>query len=222
VINNWNLNNFAGCKLFKNLKYNNNLEELYIYKAGINHNFLKYIIYIIKYSNIHILSLYKSNLSKIEALIKIYSKIQIIKKQNNKTLIPVLFNIDLSNSNLFFLTKEDLEKINEIISKTNNIITDYYDIFKDIENRYVNYKMEKDLSKSIQENIEKKKDLEKKKQEKSNEYEEIVNNIDKLNSRLKQLHEKNDYYNYNIEDLYQKIKEINETMSDNINTIETK
>ena len=219
VINNWNLNNFAGVKFFKNLKYNKQLEELYIYKSGINLSFLNSISNIIKYTNINILSLYKSNLSIMEMVIKIYGKIQLINvDEKNKSLIPILFNLDLSNSNIFYLSMEDLNVIKNIISHTNNIITDYYDIFKEIENEYTNEdkkKLRKNLENEINNCKSKKKELEKKND--SEEYKKLIDDkLDQLYSKLKDINKNSKFNNNNLENLYNQINEINKLMSNNL------
>ena len=219
VINNWNLNNFAGVKFFKNLKYNKQLEELYIYKSGINLSFLNSISNIIKYTNINILSLYKSNLSIMEMVIKIYGKIQLINvDEKNKSLIPILFNLDLSNSNIFYLSMEDLNVIKNIISHTNNIITDYYDIFKEIENEYTNEdkkKLRKNLQNEINNCKSKKKELEKKND--SEEYKKLIDDkLDQLYSKLKDINKNSKFNNNNLENLYNQINEINKLMSNNL------
>ena len=219
VINNWNLNNFAGVKFFKNLKYNKQLEELYIYKSGINLSFLNSISNIIKYTNINILSLYKSNLSIMEMVIKIYGKIQLINvDEKNKSLIPILFNLDLSNSNIFYLSMEDLNVIKNIISHTNNIITDYYDIFKEIENEYTNEdkkKLRKDLENEINNCKSKKMELEKKND--SEEYKKLIDDkLDQLYSKYKDINKNSKFNNNNLENLYNQINEINKLMSNNL------
>jgi hypothetical protein len=219
VINNWNLNNFAGIKFLKNLKYNRQLEELYIYKSGINNSFIKSISNIIKYTNINILSLYKSNLSIMEMIIKIYSKIQLINVldiEKNKFLIPILFNLDLSNPDIFNLTIEDLNVIKNIIDHSNNIIIDYYDIFKDIENEYVKKGKKNEYKINIENYKSKKESLEKQKKINSNEYKDVIKNLNMLASEYKDFIKNSKYDENNLENLYNKIKEINELMSNKI------
>ena len=219
VINNWNLNNFAGIKFLKNLKYNRQLEELYIYKSGINNSFIKSISNIIKYTNINILSLYKSNLSIMEMIIKIYSKIQLINVldiEKNKFLIPILFNLDLSNPDIFNLTIEDLNVIKNIIDHSNNIIIDYYDIFKEIENEYVKERKKNEYEKNIEKFNLQKESLEKKNKKNSNEYKDVINKLDNLKLEYKGFNKNSKYDENNLENLYNKIKEINELMSNKI------
>ena len=219
VINNWNLNNFAGIKFLKNLKYNRQLEELYIYKSGINNSFIKSISNIIKYTNINILSLYKSNLSIMEMIIKIYSKIQLINVldiEKNKFLIPILFNLDLSNPDIFNLTIEDLNVIKNIIDHSNNIIIDYYDIFKEIENEYVKERKKNEYEKNIEKFNLQKESLEKKNKKNSNEYKDVINKLDNLILEYKCFNKNSKYDENNLENLYNKIKEINELMSNKI------
>ena len=219
VINNWNLNNFAGIKFLKNLKYNRQLEELYIYKSGINNSFIKSISNIIKYTNINILSLYKSNLSIMEMIIKIYSKIQLINVldiEKNKFLIPILFNLDLSNPDIFNLTIEDLNVIKNIIEHSNNIIIDYYDIFKEIENEYVKESKKNEYKKNIEKYTLKRESLEKENKKNSNEYKDVINKLNNLSLEYKDFNKNSKYDENNLENLYNKIKEINELMSNKI------
>ena len=219
VINNWNLNNFAGIKFLKNLKYNRQLEELYIYKSGINNSFTKSISNIIKYTNINILSLYKSNLSIMEMIIKIYSKIQLINVldiEKNKFLIPILFNLDLSNPDIFNLTIEDLNVIKNIIDHSNNIIIDYYDIFKEIENEYAKERKKNEYKINIEKYTLKKESLEKENKKNSNEYKDVINKLDNFKFEYKGFNKNSKYDENNLENLYNKIKEINELMSNKI------
>ena len=219
VINNWNLNNFAGIKFLKNLKYNRQLEELYIYKSGINHSFINSISNIIKYTNINNLSLYKNNLSIMEKIIKIYAKIQLINIEDiekNKSLIPILFNLDLSNPDIFYLTMEDLNVIQNIINHTNNIIIDYYDIFKDIENEYVKKGKKNEYKINIENYKSKKESLEKQKKINSNEYKDVIKNLNMLASEYKGFIKNSKYDENNLENLYNKINEINKLISNKI------
>ena len=219
VINNWNLNNFAGIKFLKNLKYNRQLEELYIYKSGINHSFINSISNIIKYTNINNLSLYKNNLSIMEKIIKIYAKIQLINIEDiekNKSLIPILFNLDLSNPDIFYLTMEDLNVIQNIINHTNNIIIDYYDIFKDIENEYVKKGKKNEYKINIENYKSKKESLEKQKKINSNEYKDVIKNLNMLASEYKDFIKNSKYDENNLENLYNKINEINKLISNKI------
>ena len=137
-----NLNNFAGYNLIKNIKYNKNLKEIYLYNCEIKNYFVNNIKNIIRLCEINTLSLYQNNINLYENIFKLYFLFKIINIEKKNSCFPVTTNFDISYNNNFFIDSEYYNKTTKLIeefeiensdlenSKKFLIMIDRFELFK--------------------------------------------------------------------------------------------
>ena len=124
-LNKININNIAGKKFLNNLKYNDSLQELYLFECDINNSSVYYIKNLLIKCSIYKLDLLNNNISIFKNIIKLFSKTQIININKNNCYYPTLFSLNLTNNHKKEYENCDIKLLNQI-NKNSGLITNAF------------------------------------------------------------------------------------------------
>ena len=124
-LNKININNIAGKKLLNNLKYNDSLQELYLFECDINNSSVYYIKNLLIKCSLYKLDLLNHNISNFENIIKLFSKTQIIKIDKNNCHYPTLYFLNLTNNQKKEYDICDIKLLNQI-NKNSGLIANIF------------------------------------------------------------------------------------------------
>ena len=194
----------------KKLKLNHSLFEIHLNRNNIYNKDIKDIQRIISNTNLRQMYLYRNKILSFNEILNIVYRTKIIISNVEKAKLIdnkiSLFNLDISNNDVFHINIEHIKLLIKIVEQTNLYCLDISHIlygpnpdsfFKNIIGNKINYKKKVDILKSIIENDKKK-------------YYEVINNIKSNEIDIKRLN-----YLENEELLkYFDIKEINNIIKD--------
>ena len=125
---------------FKAIKKNKSLEELYLYGCGITSDKTDEIDRIISNTNLEYLYLNSNGIHDFNQYIRIIYKNSMIKNENEQRKKDIkfynacLYNLNLSNSELYNQNSEKIKLIKNIVNKTNLLCLDITFTLKDKHN----------------------------------------------------------------------------------------
>ena len=146
----------SNINIFKALKKNRSLEEIYFYGCGINSEKTDEIESLINNTNLQYLYLYANKIHDFNQYIRILYKTKLVKnkKEKKKNIFidnPDLFNLNMSNSDCYNQNAEKLDILLEGMKNTNLSILDLSSVLKEANNYdyNLNYKYYNTVNKII-------------------------------------------------------------------------
>ena len=129
----------SNINIFKALKKNRSLEEIYFYGCGINSEKTDEIESLINNTNLQYLYLYANKIHDFNQYIRILYKTKLVKneKEKKKNIFidnPDLFNLNMSNSDCYNQNAEKLDILLEGMKNTNLSILDLSSVLKEANN----------------------------------------------------------------------------------------
>jgi hypothetical protein len=107
----------------KQVKYNRNLEELYIFKCGFKNEDIDDILRIISNTNIKHLNLFKNDFKNFGKCLSIVYRTRLIKNNNNYFIdrSAPLMTLDLSNNAFDLINSDHINLINKIVEDNSTL-----------------------------------------------------------------------------------------------------
>ena len=146
----------SNINIFKALKKNRSLEEIYFYGCGINSEKTDEIGHLINNTNLQYLYLYANKIHDFNQYIRILYKTKLVKneKEKKKNIFidnPDLFNLNMSNADCYNQNAEKLDILLEGMKNTNLSILDLSSVLKEANNYdyNLNYKYYNTVNKII-------------------------------------------------------------------------